>query len=67
MTRWTVRAVPSLSGYAVEWADADGLLLSRGNRLYHATAPGETPRLYTRVPAPGWKAAVARIRLGERL
>ena len=67
MSRWTVRPIRALDGYAVEWADADGLLLSRGNRLFAARAADDRPSLLASFPAPAWKAAAGRWRLLQRL
>jgi hypothetical protein len=66
MSQWTARPEPSLDRYAVEWADGDGLILSRRNRLFHR-APGRAPRPAAQIPAPAWKAAASRLRLVQRL
>lgn len=62
---WHVSEQRSLRGFAVEWAEPGRLLLSRGNRLYHAAEIGDAPSLVGSCPA-GALTLAARLRLSQR-
>ena len=63
---WTVTEEPRLRGYAVEWLDADTMLLSRRNQLYGARG-AQPPQPVGRIPVPWWEGLASRVRLAQRL
>ncbi len=64
---WKIEPAPALDGHTVEWLEPGRVLLSRRNRIYRASAPTAQRGLVAEIPAPAWKRASARIRLGQRL
>ncbi len=65
--RWVVERVPHLRGYVVEWVDKNAYLLSRRNELFRASTLRHPFERLGTIPAPRWKALVARLRTGQRL
>jgi len=64
---WSWRERQEWRGFTVEWMDQERVLLSRRNALFEAASLEESPRLLGRVDMPLWRAAVSRVRLGQRL
>jgi hypothetical protein len=64
---WSVDAVPSLTGYTVEWVEPGRVLLSRKNRIYQAASPTAERQLLGEVTAASWKRVAANVRLGQRV
>ena len=54
MSRWTLRPLPALRGYCVEWAEPGDFLISRRNRLYRAAAPDGTFEPVLEFPVAPW-------------
>lgn len=64
---WTVKEVPQLLGYTVEWAEDGNYFLSRRNVIYRSTDLKLPFQKIAAVNAPGWKAIVSNFRLAQRL
>ena len=65
-TRWRVREVRALRGFAVEWLAAERVLLSRRNVLYEAREVGGAMRPIGVLPQPARRSAAIRVRLVQR-
>ena len=63
---WSVAPEPALRGLQVEWEEPGELLVSRRNRLFRCDGPGAALTPIGRFPAPGWRAAAARLRPAQR-
>lgn len=66
VSRWTLRPLPGLHGFCVEWAEPGELLMSRRHRLYRAAPSPAPPEPWLTVPAAGWRRLAARSRLAAR-
>jgi hypothetical protein len=67
MDRWTLRPLPALRGFCVEWAEPGELLISRRHHLYRTDAPASPRQPLLPFPAPRWRRLVARWRLAARV
>jgi len=65
--KWSVRELPNLKGYTIEWAEAGNYILSRRNVLFHSDNLEPPFSQFAVIDAPSLKSFASHVRLGQRL
>lgn len=65
---YTIREIPDLRGFTVEWAEPGRNYLSRRNTIYRSPElSASTADTVARIAAPSWRSAASVFRLAQRL